>query len=255
MITDTFLRRLFQVFGAIVLIVLLGTAGYILIEGWNFEDGLFMTVITLSTVGYGETNDLTQVGRLFTSVLILFCLFATSYWTATVTSFLVEEDLTGHYRRRRMLKMISKLKNHTIVCGSGRMAQAVIERLLAKRGSVVVVDDNKERLDQLKQRHRQLLTVHGKPTNEVILAQANVIVAGNVVAATDNEVDNLLVAITCRDLGNDVAVFARSNDTSIANRMRKAGVDEVISPSQLSGNRVAELILGQIQPELSPTTA
>ena len=139
--------------------------------------------------------------------------------------------------------MISGLKNHTIVCGAGLMGQVVIEKLLQKKQPVVLIDPNAALLDQLRQRYRQLLTVTGEATNELTLAEANVLEAKHVVAAMDAEIDNLLVVITCKDMGNDIAVYARSNDHTIANRMRKAAADEVISPCQISGERVAAMIL------------
>ena len=240
---DLFFRRLIKVFLCVVGLVVFGTTGYVLIEGWSLLDGFYMTVITLSTVGYGEIQTLTPPGRYFTAVLIFFCLVSMTCWTAALTSFIVESDLQGSFLRRRTLKMVAQLKKHTIVCGSGLMAQAVIERLIRARQSVVVVSDNPEEINQLRKRFRRLLIVEGKATDELTLAEANVLEAKNVVAAMESEIDNLLIAITCKDMGRDIAVFARSNDSTIANRMRKAGVDEVISPCQLCGDRVAQLIL------------
>ena len=139
--------------------------------------------------------------------------------------------------------MISRLKDHTIVCGTGRMAEAVIERLSAQGRVIVVMDVDKKRLDELSHRYSNLYTVEGSATDEINLARANVLNATHVVAAHDSEVDNLLISITCKDMGGNIAVYARSNDVTIANRMRKAGVDEVISPSQICGDRVSTLIL------------
>ena len=139
--------------------------------------------------------------------------------------------------------MISKLKDHVIICGSDSMAQALIERLVRKRIPVVMIDDDKSKIDALKQRFRQLFVVEGNATNELTLAEANVFSAHSVVAAMHSEVDNLLVGITCKDMGQEIAVYARSNDALLGNRMRKAGIDEVVSPSQLCGDRVADLIL------------
>ena len=248
MIDDLFLRRLAIVFATLFVLIVIGTAGYVLIEGWPVEDGLFMTVITLSTVGYGEIQPLTAAGRTFTAGLIFLCLVSMTCWTAALTSFIVEKDLQGHFMRKRTLRMIAELKQHTIVCGSGLMAQAVIERLVKARQAVVVIDDHPERIQALRKRFRKLLIVEGKATNELTLAEANVLEAKHVVAAMDSEIDNLLVAITCKDVGHDVEVYARSNDTTIANRMRKARVDEVISPCQLCGDRVAQLILSAGEP-------
>ena len=240
---DPHVNRLWKACCYLAALLLLGTAGYIVIERWTVGDGLYMTVITLATVGYGETHPLTPMGRLFTMALIACCVAGMTFFSAVLTSFFVERDLAGHFQQRRMKKMISELKNHTIVCGAGLMGQVVIEKLLQKKQPVVLIDQDAARLEQIRQRHRQLLTVVGEATNELILAEANILEARHVVAALDAEIDNLLVAITCKDMGHDIAVYARSNDLTIANRMRKAAVDEVISPCQISGERVAEMIL------------
>ena len=139
--------------------------------------------------------------------------------------------------------MIAKLQDHVIVCGSDPVAQAVVERLLRRRRNVVVVDDDQQALDRLRQRHRRLVVVSGPATDELILAEANVTNAETVVAALENELDNLLVTITCKDLGTGVRVIAHSNDATIGNRLRKASVDEIVSPVQLSSDCIANLIL------------
>jgi len=237
------IKRVIKLFACLTALVLFGTAGYVLVEGWSFLDSFFMTVITISTVGYGEPQQLSAVGRGFTALLIFLCVTGMTCWTAVLTSFVVENDLKGHFHRRRHLRMIAKLKNHTIVCGGGLMGQAVIERLLDDRKPVVLIEKNQERLEQMRDQYPKLLTIHGSATNELTLAEANILEASHVVAAMDSEIDNLLVAITCKDMGHDIEVFARCNDLTIANRMRKAEVDEVISPSRIGGTRIAELIL------------
>ena len=223
-------------------LVAIGTLGYIILEDWSLADSFFMTVITISTVGYGEIHTLSRDGRMFTSGLIFVSLISMTGWTAVLTSFIVECDLGGHFEHRRTSRMISELKNHTVVCGTGQMAQAVIDRLLRKRVHVVVVDSDPDQLAQLKKRSRRLLVIEGSASDEVNLARANVLEAAYVVAATDSELDNLLIGITCKDIGDNVKVIARCNNPAIANRMRKAGIDEVISPSQLGGERASELI-------------
>ena len=104
-----------------MLIVTAGTLGYTLLEGWTPVDAFYMTIITISTVGYGETHELSGPGRVFTIGFLTLCLFAMSFWTASLTSYLVDGDLKGRLLAKRMLKMISRLKDHTIVCGIGRM--------------------------------------------------------------------------------------------------------------------------------------
>jgi voltage-gated potassium channel len=236
------MKRILTVLIALALLVAGGTVGYVLIEKWSPADGFFMTMITLSTVGYGETHELSLEGRRFTAALIFFCIVAMTYWTATLTSFIVEQELSGSYLRRRTLRMISQLKDHVVICGSDPLAHAVIERLMRKRIPVVLVDDDASHIANMKKRFRRLLVVEGNPTNEMTLAEANVLDARTVVAAMTSEIDNLLVGITCKDIGEEVAVYARSNDPILGNRMRKSGIDEVISPSQLCGDHIAGLI-------------
>jgi voltage-gated potassium channel len=242
-INDPLLRRMARILLWLAILIGGGTLGYAVLERWPLRDGFFMTVITLSTVGYGETHNLSPLGRWFTTGLIFCCIVGMTCWTAVLTSFVVENEISGRYIRRRMMKMASQIKEHTIVCGSGMMANVVLDRLMRKRLPVVVIDECKDRLEELRQKYRSLVTIEGNATNEMTLAEAGLLSASNVVAAMDNDVDNLLVVITCKDSGRDIRVLARSNDISIANRMRKAGADEIISPCLLSGNRVAEVIL------------
>lgn len=243
MIRDPIVLRLIKVFGVVLSVAVVGTVGYCWLEGWPLQDGLFMTVITLSTVGYGETHALSPTGRGFTSVLIFACLITMTCWIASLTSFMVENDLSGRYLRKRHLKMISNLKNHTIVCGATLLGKAVIERLLRTDADVVLVEEYEAELARMCKRYPRLLTVEGSATNEVLLAQANLLKADHVVAALDDELSNLLVAITCKDIGRNVKVFARSTDATVANRMRKAMVDEVISPCHIAGGQIADMII------------
>ena len=242
MFHDRIAHRLTLIVTCLVVLVAVGTFGYVLVENWSIADSFFMTVITLSTVGYGETNELSSVGRLFTAILIFFCLCGMTVWTATLTSVIVEGDISGRYERSRVARMISKLRKHVIICGSDAMAQAVIEHVAQDKTPLVVVDDRSDGIDRIKRRFGSTYFVEGKGTNELKLAEANVFEADTVVAAMESDIDNLLVAIACKDLGADIKVIARSHDHTIANSMRKAGADAVISPHQLCGDRVAELV-------------
>lgn len=237
------LRRLWNGLYWLLGVVAFGTAGYCVVEKWSIADSFFMTVITMSTVGYGETNELSSSGRVFTSGLIFLSLISMTGWTAILTSFIVGGDLGGKFQLRKTIRMINSFKDHTIVCGCSQMSQAVIERLAAKRAQVVVIDADGSRLGDLKKKFRRIEVIEGDATSELNLAKANILSAKHVVAAMDSAVDNLLIGITCKDVGEDVSVIARSNDFAISNRMRKAGIDEVISPSQLGGQRATDLIL------------
>ncbi|HAY81288.1 MAG TPA: hypothetical protein DCY79_15905 [Planctomycetaceae bacterium] len=235
--------RLIFVFGSLLGLTLIGSLGYAAIEGWPLRDGFYMTIITLSTVGYGETRPLSDEGRWFTSLIIFLGIVGMTCCTATITSMLVGWDAASDYVKKRMRRMIASLTGHVVVCGTGLTARAVIDRLARKRQSIVVIDDDLAVLEDLKSQYRRIFYVEGKPTDELTLAEANILAAQHVVIALDSEIDNLLVAITCRDLGGDIAIHAECTDMTIANRMRKAGVNDVISPPQLCGEAMSALIL------------
>lgn len=245
MLHDPSIYRLRMIATSILACILASTIGYHLIEGWSWVDSAYMAIITFSTVGYGEPYPPSELGKAFSCVVIICAIISMTCWTAFLTSFVVERDLGGHFLRKRMRVMIRKLRDHVVICGDGLMAEAVIERMMNQGKSVVLVASPGERLDFLRSRFRKLFVVEGHGSEELNLAEANVIHATAVVAAMESEVDNLLVSITCRDLSEEIQVFARSNDPTIGNRMRKALVDEVISPCQICGDRVADLILDQ----------
>lgn len=237
------LQRLRRIAVWSIALILVSSFGYTYFEGYSLIDGLFMSAITFTTVGYGEPVPLTPMGKVLTMPLLALSFISMILLTAYMTSFVVGNDLSGHFLKRKTRRMIANLKNHTIVCGSGSMAQVVIERLIGQGKELVVVDDNEEQIAELREQYPTLLAVDGLGTNELSLAEANLLESKHVVAAMESEVDNLLVSITCKDLGHDVHVYARSNDTTIGNRMRKARVDEVVSPSRLCGDLVAALIV------------
>jgi len=239
---ENFFQRLSKALTGLSLLILVGTVGYAWIERWSLSDGLYMTVITLSTVGYGEPHQLSEPGRWFTSALIVACIVGMTFVTAALTSFIVESDLSGRNARKRMIRMIARLKNHTIVCGCGVMAEAVVERLVQKQIDIVVVGQNEERLEALRRRFRGLMVLEGDPTDELLLARANLLKSKNVVAALESDIDNLMICITCADMGRDISVYARSNDMAIANRMRKSGASDVVLPSRLCGDHIANFI-------------
>ena len=236
-------RRLFGCCAAIAGVLLVGTIGYTLIERWRFDESFYMSVITLSTVGYGETR-LSPPGRMFTTGLIFISVAGLSCWTASLTSLFVEGDLSGAFRKKKAKKMAASLSNHTIVCGSGIMAKTIVEELTRRQVPVVLVDDDQKELEVIRRRYPAVTIIEASAIDEMAPFDANVLAAKNVVAALASDFDNLLIAMTCKDLGTDIKVVARTDDSRIAGRMLKAGVDNVICPFQLSGEHAAQLIAG-----------
>lgn len=236
------IRRLIFILIWLVLLIAVATVGYRWIEGWPLSDALYMSLITISTVGYGETRPLGDAGRWFTGGLIFVSLVSMTVWTAILTSFIVERDLNGYFAEAKTRRMIAAMKNHTVICGAGQMAILVIDQLSRQGTQLVLIDEDQDQLDTMKRRFRKLQTICGSPVNELVLARANILMAKHVVAATESDLSNLLIGITCRDLGDHLNVIAESNDPGIANRMRKSGINKVISPFELGSQQIAGFV-------------
>ena len=237
-----FAKRFTSLICMIALVVIVGTTGYALLEGWDLIDGFYMTLITISTVGYGEVRELTPGGRVFTCVLILLSMVSLVYWTAGFTSILVSHDLKGDIKRKRELKMISKMRNHVVVCGGGIMARTVITGLLRQRKEVVAIIEQESQVHSIKRLFPDLMVIQADPKSDLSLADANVLQAQFLVAALESDYDNLLITITGNNLGADLQVLSCAMDNEVAAKMLKVGATEVICPMVLCGEHVTSLI-------------
>ena len=233
-------QRIFTVFVASLLLA--GTCGYVLIEGWSLLDGFYMTIITLSTVGYGETQELSQSGRLFTSILIGVSMVCMACWTAGITSLFVSADISGAFRKQKEMKMIASMKGHTVVCGGGMMARTLIAQLVRQQKQVVVIISDETEIALVRRLHPNVPIVTGDPKSELALADANALAAGHLVAAAESDYDNLLIAITGKGLGTNIKVISCAQSNELASRMYKVGADNVICPQVLGGEQAAQLI-------------
>lgn len=235
-------RRFLPFLTPVLVLLVIGTSGFVLLEGWSLFDGIYMTIITLSTVGYAETHDLSQAGRVFTSILILFSMVGIACWTAGITSIIVSGELSGSVRKRKEEKMISQLSGHTIVCGDGLLGRTVVDQLLKQKRDIVYVTQSELEIQHMRRMYPQIPVVEQDPSAELALADANILSAAAVVAALQSDVDNLMIAITCKGLGTDITVYSCAQTSDYASRMFKVGADEVICPNELGGKHVASLI-------------
>ncbi|MEM9410317.1 MAG: NAD-binding protein [Planctomycetota bacterium] len=223
-------------------LLIFGTCGYVLIEGWTVFDGLYMTVITLSTVGYGETQELSNSGRMFTAMLIGVSVVSMACWTAGITSVLVSGDLSGAFRKKKERKMIAKMKGHTVVCGGGVLARTVIDQLVRDDKELVCITNSKEDIDLLRRFHLDLPIIENDPKSELAMADANALAANYLIAAAESDYDNLLITITGRSLGTRIKVISCAQGNELASRMLKVGADEVICPLVLGGEHAAKMV-------------
>lgn len=234
-------KRLANVTGLLILTLFAGTIGYILIEGWAPFDALYMTVITLATVGYGETNPLTHAGRVFTVFLILGGVSMVAYAFSTLTSIIVEGQLSMVLKRRRMENEIAKLSGHYIVCGMSHSARVIIDELEKTGRDFVVVEQNRETVERLI--GDGLKVVEGDATEEEILKRAGVTNAAGVFAVLPSDQFNAFVALTAKGLNPKVRLVSTQKERTVRQQLLRSGADNVINPQYIGGLRmVSEMV-------------
>ncbi|PKQ30276.1 MAG: potassium channel protein [Actinobacteria bacterium HGW-Actinobacteria-10] len=225
----------------VLLVIVGGVVGYVFIEGVPAFDALYMTVITVATVGFTETFELSTAGRAFTMLLIVSGLGVVLFAVGTFIDFVVE----GHFRRmvegRRMASDIGHLNKHQIVAGMGRVG-SVVARVLADEGArFVVVDHDVDRVKSA--RANGWLIVHGDASDEGVLASAGIERAYSLITALDSDAANLFVTVTARAMNSELFIVARSSHESTESKLLAAGADRIMTPNVLGGRRMANMVL------------
>jgi voltage-gated potassium channel len=238
---DSPLGKALRIVLMLVAILFAGAFGYQLIEGWSFFDALYMTVITLATVGYGETHPLSNGGRAFTIFLILGGIGIITYGITTVTAFLVEGEMNGYLRRRRMQRAIGKLKGHFIVCGGGKNGRYVIEELRRTKRDVVVVERDRARVQTMLE--GGVTALEGDATSDDTLHAAGIERAAGLVAALPEDRDNLFVVITARGLNASLRIVAKIDDVNVRDKFLRSGADSAVSAGAIGGMRMASELI------------
>jgi len=224
----------------LLLTLSIGTVGYWFISG-NLLDSVYMTVITAATVGYGEVVDLSHnpAGRIFTIGFIILSLMSIAVVTSMMAASLLELELTGFLRRRKMNKEISKLQDHYIICGVGETGIHIIQELVKALKQFVVIDRSQERLEKLKETFPDLLYIHGDATDDEILLISGIEHAKGVFAVLPSDKDNLYITIMAKQYNATARIVVLSVEDKAINKLKKAGADAVISPATIGGMRIA----------------
>jgi len=224
-----------------LLILVTGTAGYMIIEDWRFLDALYMTIITISTVGYREVNQVGDTGRLFTILLVLIGVGFTFYVMAAVVQFMVEGRMRIILGRRRLDKQIDRLKNHYIVCGYGRIGRVLCRNLHRRPHDLVVIDKNPDLVPVMDK--DGVLYVSGDAADEANLLKAGINRASGLVAALATDTDNVFLVLSARQLAPDLNIIARAGHEAAKNKLRAAGANSVESPYEMGAASMAHRIL------------
>lgn len=234
-------RREVIIAGLLLLfVIIVGVVGYMNINDFSFVDALYMTVITVSTVGFGEVHQLTEGGKIFTSILILASLVVLGYFISTLTQKLVHSQLSFFYARNNRRNKLKKMENHVIVVGYGRNGKQVVNELLAIGLKLIVVDQSHEIV--INNMGRPVRFIEGDATNDDVLIKAGIKTARSLISTLPGDADNLYVVLTARSLKHDLKIISRASSESSEKKLRMAGVDSVVMPERVGGAHMATLI-------------
>jgi voltage-gated potassium channel len=234
-------RRIVLILVAIVLTLSIGTIGFIVIDNYPPFDAFYMTLITMTTVGYTEIHPLSHAGRVFNSFLIFFGVTTIFIAMGAMTQTIIELEFGDAIAKRRNKRMIDKLKDHYIICGFGRVGRGAAKELLHAGASFVVVDIDPERVERAMM--AGMLAVSADSTHDESLRQVGIDRARGLVAALATDADNLFVLLSAKGLNPKIFVAARAAEEGAEEKMRRAGADAVFAPYSITGHRLAQSLL------------
>ncbi|TAJ78258.1 MAG: potassium channel protein [Gallionellaceae bacterium] len=241
------IRNLLIAFVVLLLVLLTGTVGYHILGGdkHSWLDCFYMTFITISTIGYGEIVDVSgyEYGRLFTIFIAISGIGVLGYVLSTLTAFTLENDLNESWRRNKMQQKIAQLKDHYIVCGVGLVGSNVAHELTATGRACVIVDSNMETIKRYLDSHPGQMYLLGDATDNDLLLAAGVLRARGVFAVAHDDSQNLVISLSAKQLNPTLRVVARCHDVKNAEKTRRAGADEIVSPDFTGGLRIVSAMV------------
>ena len=219
-------------------VIIFGMAGFMVIEGWNFFDAIYMTIISITTTGYREVHPLSAVGKIFTLFVIIFGVVAIAYIGGRLAQFFVEAYV---FRRRKMEKKLRVLSEHYIICGYGRMGKKICEELSANKASFVVIENDKEQIENLN--HHDYIYIQGDATDDETLQKACIKEAKGLVAVLRSEAENVFTTLSARVLNPEIFIVSRAVEEGTESKLLKAGANRVVKPYEIGGHRMSQVLL------------
>ena len=220
-----------------------GTVGYHYIEGWSLFDSLYMTAITLTSVGYQEVHPLSREGKIFTIFLVVCGYGILAVTIGLVSTFLIEAEFKEIRRLRKMEKKLEKIEGHYIICGGGRIGERIVEEFIKAKIPFVVIEKEEERINLLVEKYPELIYVRGDATDEDILRKARIEKAKGLLTTFPSDADNLFVVISARAINPRLRIISRAAQEETQDKLAAAGVDAVILPDLIGALRMASLVI------------
>lgn len=238
---QNYLNRIILAITVLFALLGIGTAGYIILEDLTIIDAVYMTVITLSTVGFGEVRELSQLGRLFTMILIIGGVGATGFLISILVEFAMSDQWRMYMKHRRLVSMLKELSGHVIVCGFGRVGRSVAEELKEEGIPFIVIDKDPDRIAHAES--HGFLSLEGNAAQEELLLEAGIQRARAAVVSVNSDAENVFIILTARNLNPDLFIVARANYEDSEPKLLRAGANRTIQPYSISGKRMVTMLM------------
>ncbi len=233
-----FAKKFYPPLLVLLITVFIGAGGYILIDDYPVFEAFYMTITTITSVGFGEIIPLSTAGRAFTMCLVIVSCGAFTYSISTLTSILISKDFKNYIKLSRMEQKISQLEGHIVICGLGRNGRSVVNSLKGSKATVVIIESNPDKLEDFQ----DYLHVIGNATDEDILVKANVSKAKALISALPKDTDNVYVVLTAKELNPKITVISRAAEEHAESKLKRAGATHVIMPEKIGGEYMSYII-------------
>ena len=238
---NVFQSKLYKALLLLLLVLLTGVIGYMFLSGDTFINALYMTMITITTVGFGTVHPLNDQEKLFTIFLILMSVVIVGYVASVLTEYIASGELLKKLKFKKVQKKIEKLNNHAIVCGYGRNGKQAVLKLKKYQMPLVVIESDEKRIAEIEEDN--LLFITGDATRDDVLEKAGIKKAASLIIALPSDADNLYVVLSARQLNQTLTIVSRASNDSSDSKLRIAGADNVIMPDKLGGDHMASLVV------------
>lgn len=224
----------------IILVYLAGVMGFKIIYDYTWVDAFYMTVITITTVGFGEVHPLSPSEKIFTSLFIVSSIFIVGYAIKVISEYILSKNNIGNLRQKKVQKKVNSLENHVIVCGYGRNGRQAAQKIQAYNKPFVVVELNEEVIERFQE---EVLFVHGNAGEDEILEKAGIHKASTLICALPSDADNLFIVLSARQINPSLKIISRASEETSRKKLKLAGADNVIMPDLIGGDHMASLVV------------
>lgn len=235
-------RKVLRILLLFFISIIIGIGGYILLEGYNFIEAFYMTMITITTAGYMEVHPLSNAGRIFTSFYLVTNIGIFFYGATAIVGLVIEGEFRNFYKNYNVKKKIGELSNHVIVCGYGRNGKQVCLELKDDKHPYLIIEKRENIVEELKQ-NQDTLFIDGDATEEEVLIEAGIKTAKAIITTLPEDPDNVYVVLTARELNPGITIISRASNESSVNKLKRAGANNVIMPEKIGGAHMAALVM------------